>query len=73
VVLGPAADGGYWLIGLRAPCPELFTDIPWSTKEVLRETQERSRGSGLKTHLLRELTDVDTEADWRRFLASVGT
>lgn len=73
VVLGPAADGGYWLIGLRAPQPKLFADIPWSTKGVLRETLERSRGSGLKTHLLRELTDVDTETDWRRYLAGAGT
>lgn len=72
VVLGPATDGGYWLIGLRAPRPELFAGVPWSTNSVLRETLERSRAAGLKTRLLRELTDVDTEADWRRFLARAG-
>jgi rSAM/selenodomain-associated transferase 1 len=68
VVLGPATDGGYWLIGLREPQPELFVDIPWSTNEVLRRTLERAHAAGLKTRLLRELADVDTEADWRRFL-----
>ena len=68
VVLGPATDGGYWLIGLREPHPELFEGISWSTGEVMRQTLERTRAAGLKTHLLRELADVDTEADWRRFL-----
>jgi hypothetical protein len=69
VVLGPATDGGYWLIGLRAPRPEVFADMQWSTNAVLRETLDRCRAAGLTTHLLRELTDVDTEADWRRFVA----
>jgi rSAM/selenodomain-associated transferase 1 len=72
VVLGPATDGGYWLIGLRAPQRELFVDIPWSTDKVLRETQKRCGVAGLTTRLLRELSDVDTEADWRRFLAKMG-
>ena len=72
VVLGPATDGGYWLIGLRAPQPELFANLPWSTNAVLRETLEWCRVGGLTTQLLRELSDVDTEADWRRFLAMSG-
>src|SRR6185503_3630709 len=46
VVLGPATDGGYWLIGLRAPHPELFAGIPWSTDEALRRTLERARTAG---------------------------
>ena len=72
VVLGPATDGGYWLIGMRAPQPDLFANFPWSTNTVLRETLERCRAAGLETHLLRELSDVDTEADWHRFLAGTG-
>jgi rSAM/selenodomain-associated transferase 1 len=72
VVLGPATDGGYWLIGLREPHPELFAGISWSTGEVMRQTLERTRAAGLKTHSLRELADVDTEADWRRFLVRTG-
>jgi len=69
VVLGPATDGGYWLIGLRAPQPKLFADVPWSTEAVLLVTLARCQAAGLTTHLLREMTDVDTKADWRRFLA----
>jgi len=69
VVLGPATDGGYWLIGLGRPQPQLFHDIPWSTERVFIETTKRIQQAGLSVQLLRELQDVDTEADWRRFLA----
>jgi rSAM/selenodomain-associated transferase 1 len=72
LVLGPATDGGYWLIGLRTHRPELFADVPWSTNGVLRATLERSRAAGLRAHLLRELSDVDTAADWRSFLSKSG-
>lgn len=67
VVLGPATDGGYWLIGLRAPQSQLFTAMPWSTAAVLAETQRRARASGLSIALLRELSDVDNLADWERW------
>jgi rSAM/selenodomain-associated transferase 1 len=67
VALGPARDGGYWLIGLRRLQPELFHRIPWSTDRVLAETMRRAREGGLSVHRLRELRDVDTEADWREF------
>ena len=65
-VLGPCDDGGYYLIGLRAPHPELFEAIPWSTEQVLSLTLERARRAGLRTHLLPPWFDVDTEADLRR-------
>ena len=67
-VLGPARDGGYWLIGLNASQPLLFENIPWSTDAVLRETLARAKSTGLRVHHLRELSDVDTEADWKEFL-----
>ena len=70
VVLGPATDGGYWLIGLRSPQPALFQNIHWSTDAVLRETQDRARAAKLSVHLLRRLSDVDTETDWQEYLAS---
>ena len=70
VVLGPASDGGYWLIGLRRPRPHLLENIPWSTERVFAETLTRIHRSGLSAQLLRELTDVDTETQWRQFLAS---
>ena len=72
VVLGPALDGGYWLIGLRAPQPALFANIPWSTDRVFGETMARTRENGLRVALLRELSDVDTAADWERWLAREG-
>jgi rSAM/selenodomain-associated transferase 1 len=72
LVLGPAEDGGYWLIGLRAERPELFERIAWSTATVFEETVARSKATGLKTHLLRRLADIDTIEDLRRFQARVG-
>ena len=65
VVLGPAMDGGYWLIGLRAPHPRLFEGVPWSTGAVLRETLARCRQARLRVALLRQVADIDTAADWR--------
>ena len=63
VVLGPAIDGGYWLIGLQAPCPTLLDGIRWSANNVLKETLTRSEKAGLSVYLLRELADVDTAED----------
>lgn len=60
VVLGPARDGGYYLIGLKSARPELFTDIPWSTASVLDRTLDIASRCNLKVRLLRELEDIDT-------------
>jgi hypothetical protein len=67
VVIGPATDGGYWLIGLRGPQAMLFEGIAWSSNSVFRETVEHCQTAGLSVKLLRELTDVDTETDWLAF------
>ena len=67
LVLGPATDGGYWLIALKRAQPALFQGMPWSTSAVLRETLARAVHAGLSVGLLRELADVDTEEDWLRF------
>jgi rSAM/selenodomain-associated transferase 1 len=66
-VLGPAADGGYTLLGLRAPCPDLFVDVAWSTPQVLVQTRAHLRTAGLRTYELPVLNDIDTAADWSRF------
>lgn len=63
LVLGPAQDGGYYLIGLKQPNPTLFLDIPWSTDQVLKLTQDKAARIGLKTALLEPWRDVDTLAD----------
>ncbi len=68
LVLGPATDGGYWLVGLNQVQASLFIDISWSTKTVLDETIQRARFINARVRLLRELVDVDTETEWRAFL-----
>lgn len=65
-VLGPSADGGYYLIALRAPHPELFSPIAWSTDAVLSETLALAEKSGLRVHLLGVRHDIDTADDWLR-------
>jgi hypothetical protein len=72
LVLGPALDGGYYLIGLNRPIPDLFVGIPWSTEQVLKLTQERARGLGLKSALLAPWRDVDTIDDLQA-LVEAGT
>jgi uncharacterized protein len=59
LVLGPAHDGGYYLLALEQPRPELFLGIAWSTPQVLAATRERAVALGLHTHLLDTLNDVD--------------
>lgn len=62
VVLGPAADGGYFLVGLGRPRAALFSEIPWSTADTLRVTLLRCREEGLEVRLLPEEIDVDDGA-----------
>lgn len=64
VVLGPATDGGYYLIGCRRFVPELFADISWSSERVLLETCQRVQQGGLRLALLPPWYDVDTRQDW---------
>ncbi len=66
VVLGPATDGGYYLVGMKHPCPDMFQGIAWSTPDVLAQTLDKLKKLGKKTLLLPPLTDIDTEADWQR-------
>ena len=67
LVLGPATDGGYWLIGMNQLHPELFQNIPWSADNTLEVTIQRARELGLQIELLRELSDVDNENDWNEW------
>jgi hypothetical protein len=67
VVLTPAEDGGYVLIGMRVAHEELFSDITWGTASVLQETRARISSLGLRAHELPALWDIDTEADLARF------
>jgi len=63
VVLGPALDGGYYLMALSAPQPDLFTGIDWSTDRVAEQTRRKAAELGLALEELAVLTDVDEAAD----------
>jgi len=65
VVLGPAADGGYYLVGLRKPAPAIFEDIEWGGPVVLSRTIDRIQSQGLTLSLLPLWYDVDTPASLR--------
>ena len=66
VVLGPSEDGGYYLIGLGRPAPELFVNVPWSTAAVYAETLSRARASGRRISVLPSWFDVDRVPDLAR-------
>ena len=61
-VLGPASDGGYYLLGLKQKHARMFEDIIWSTEHVARQTLERAGEIGLPVHILPEWYDVDDAA-----------
>jgi hypothetical protein len=62
-VLGPAEDGGYYLLGLQAPCPALFEGVNWGGRTLLAETLERAAACGLHFELLPLERDIDTWED----------
>lgn len=70
VVLQPASDGGYVLIGLARPQPTLFESIAWGEASVLARTQARIAAAGLRCALRPTLDDLDTPADLQRALAA---
>lgn len=72
VVLGPTADGGYYLVGMRRLHPQLFERITWSTERVLAETCEQAREAGLEVILLPEWYDVDTPEELERLESEIG-
>jgi uncharacterized protein len=63
LVLGPAVDGGYYLIGLQQPFPELLTNIDWGTSQVLSQTVEIAQKLNLSLAYLPTLADVDRPED----------
>ena len=64
VVIGPAHDGGYYLLGMRSFIPGLFKGIPWSTDQVAALTKEYLSQNEISFGLLPVLSDVDFEKDW---------
>lgn len=68
LVIGPAKDGGYYLIGMKKVYDTLFKNISWSTSEVFSKTLAEANKLGLKTSLLPELSDVDVYEDLDEYL-----
>lgn len=64
IVLGPATDGGFYLVGMRGRCWPIFDGIEWSTPTVLADSIDRVRQAGATLALLPPWYDVDTEADF---------
>lgn len=67
VVLGPAEDGGYYLIGVKAAPIALFEGIAWSTEEVFAQTLQRAEALQLSVHLLPQWYDIDDAATLEKF------
>jgi rSAM/selenodomain-associated transferase 1 len=66
-VIGPAMDGGYYLVGMSYFEPSLFENITWSTDSVFPDTMKVIEGLGKTCGLLPELSDIDFEEDWERW------
>lgn len=66
LVIGPANDGGYYLLGTNAYYPSLFEEIQWSTPSVMKETVSKATKLGLNYMLLEELIDLDTFDDLKK-------
>lgn len=72
-VLGPAPDGGYYLLGMKDLEPSVFHDIEWSTETVHAATLKKIAAAGKTCALLPLLSDVDTEEDWINYLKNSGS
>ena len=70
VVIGPDTDGGYYLIGTRVKTAVLFQDIDWSSELVLQQTEQLLHAQRLLIEYLPTLSDVDTVADYQRWMAA---
>ena len=67
VVFGPSEDGGYVLVGQNCPHPSLFSEIPWSTRDVLHRTRLRLLAEHQSWAELETLGDIDTVDDYQRW------
>jgi hypothetical protein len=68
VVIGPSTDGGYYLLGMNALTKPLFDGVTWSVETVLQHTLATVQSLNLSYQLLPQLSDIDTENDFRDYL-----
>ncbi len=66
-VIGPAMDGGYYLLGMKKSSPFLFRDMPWSTERVAQITKDRILASGGTLGYAPTLSDIDYAEDWKKY------
>ena len=71
LVVGPASDGGYYLIGMKGRAAYLFEGIEWSTSQVLSQTLHVASRHGLIVTLLPKLDDIDIQEDWQRYSSQI--
>jgi uncharacterized protein len=71
LVLGPAEDGGYYLIGATRSHPQLFEEIPWGTSQVLERTCKAAEALGIAVERISQWYDVDSPSDLRRLWRGV--
>lgn len=69
LVIGPASDGGYYLLGMKSAHPFLFHGVEWSTSQVLAQTCDLADQHNRSFILLPTLHDIDDEVDWKRFIS----
>lgn len=69
VVIGPAKDGGYYLLGMKRLIPDLFIHKSWSSDILLRQTLHDLKSSNLSFSLLQELNDIDEWEDWQEYIS----
>jgi uncharacterized protein len=67
IAIGPAFDGGYYLIALKASHASLFKDIAWSTEQVFEQTCRAAAEINLSVKILETLADIDTIDEWQRW------
>lgn len=66
VVIGPAEDGGYYLLGMKSLTSNIFIDMEWSTENVLKETIDRLTQESISYSTIEILSDIDHEEDWNK-------
>ncbi|TXB62804.1 TIGR04282 family arsenosugar biosynthesis glycosyltransferase [Phaeodactylibacter luteus] len=71
-VIGPALDGGYYLLGMKTPSPELFTGMAWSTEKVFQDTVGRIRQLNRTYDTVPALSDIDFAEDWEKHGWDIG-
>jgi len=68
-VLGPSCDGGYYLIGLKKPNPDIFRDMSWGKSDIAKKTRTILNRQGLDYVELEELADIDTPDDYQKYIS----